>query len=716
MNTNLWNIWSNKYFYIFFLTRERHHRRRSRTRSRSRDRDKVSRHRDRHSSRERDRDRRDRPDRSERERERSDRKRGDSKEKRVESSSKSSRSGKERKRSRSREKKSEKEKGDTEELPFDHTKLDKEEEQRLLEMEMQKRRDRIERWRIERNKEKLEATKKDGKSSLLANLQLPTKKWSLENDSDEEAPVIIATVIKNKKENDEIKGEIEEINDEPVEKMEEEEEEDEIDPLDAFMAEVQEEVRKVNHVEGRPIAGTNGSTGTLTTTAGSSGQNGGVVIVTGVAKKKIQKEKGELIEQNQDGLEYSSEEEGENLHETAAGIANKQKRELAKVDHSTTEYMPLRKSFYVEVPEISRMTQEEVDLYKEELEGIRVKGKGCPKPIKSWAQCGVTKKELEILKKLGYEKPTPIQCQAIPAIMSGRDLIGIAKTGSGKTLAFLLPMFRHILDQPPLADGDGPIALILTPTRELCMQIGRDSKKFTKPLGLSHVCVYGGTEISKQIAELKRGAEIIVCTPGRMIDMLAANSGRVTNLRRVTYIVLDEADRMFDMGFEPQVMRIMENIRPDRQTVLFSATFPRQMEALARRILTRPVEVQVGGRSIVCKEVEQHVVVLEEDQKFYKLLEILGHYQKQGSIIVFVDKQEHADTLLKDLMKASYPCMSLHGGIDQCDRDSTIMDFKAGRTKLLVATSVAARGLDVKQLVLVVNYDCPNHYEDYVHR
>ncbi|KAF7997590.1 hypothetical protein HCN44_006161 [Aphidius gifuensis] len=683
--------------------KDRHHRRRSRTRSRSRDREKISRHRDRHSrSRERDRDRR--SERSERERERDrDRKPSDSKEKRVESSSsKSSRSGKERKRSRSREKK-EKEKIENEELPFDHTKLDKEEEQKRLELEMQKRKERIERWQVERKKN-------ENKTMILANLQIP-RKWTLENDSDEEPLSIINDTTINK-EKDEIEEEVgEEKND-----TNKETEENEIDPLDAFMAGVQEEVRKFNNVEGKgKIGSTNGTTGNGSGTAGTS-QSGGVVIVTGVAKKKIQKEKGELIEQNQDGLEYSSEEEGENLHETAAGIANKQKRELAKVDHSTTDYMPLRKSFYVEVPEISRMTQDEVDLYKEELEGIRVKGKGCPKPIKSWAQCGVTKKELEILKKLNYEKPTPIQCQAIPAIMSGRDLIGIAKTGSGKTLAFLLPMFRHILDQPSLVDGDGPIAVIMTPTRELCMQIGRDSKKFTKQLGLSHVCVYGGTEISKQIAELKRGAEIIVCTPGRMIDMLAANSGRVTNLKRVTYIVLDEADRMFDMGFEPQVMRIMENVRPDRQTVLFSATFPRQMEALARRILTRPVEVQVGGRSIVCKEVEQHVIVLEEDQKFYKLLEILGHYQAKGSIIVFVDKQENADTLLKDLMKASYSCMSLHGGIDQCDRDSTILDFKAGRTKLLIATSVAARGLDVKQLVLVVNYDCPNHYEDYVHR
>lgn len=163
-------------------------------------------------------------------------------------------------------------------------------------------------------------------------------------------------------------------------------------------------------------------------------------------------------------------------------------------------------------------------------------------------------------------------------------------------------------------------------------------------------------------------------------------------------------------------MRIIDNIRPDRQTVMFSATFPRAMEALARRILKKPIEVQVGGRSVVCKDVEQNVAVLDEEAKFFKLLELLGHYQEHGSIIVFVDKQENADILLKDLMKASYNCMSLHGGIDQFDRDSTILDFKSGRVKLLIATSVAARGLDVKQLILVVNYDCPNHYEDYVHR
>jgi len=180
------------------------------------------------------------------------------------------------------------------------------------------------------------------------------------------------------------------------------------------------------------------------------------------------------------------------------------------------------------------------------------------------------------------------------------------------------------------------------------LQIGKECRKFIKAVGGARVvCVYGGTGISEQIAELKRGAEIIVCTPGRMIDMLAANSGKVTNLRRITMMILDEADRMFDMGFEPQVMRVLDNCRPDRQTVMFSATFPRAMEALARRILIKPVEVQVGGRSVVSNEIEQHVWVVEEDGKFLKLLEVVGNYIHLGSVLVFVDKQEHADGLLK---------------------------------------------------------------------
>ena len=170
-----------------------------------------------------------------------------------------------------------------------------------------------------------------------------------------------------------------------------------------------------------------------------------------------------------------------------------------------------------------------------------------------------------------------LQAQALPVIMSGRDCIGIAKTGSGKTVAYVLPMLRHIKAQKQLEQGEGPIGLAMAPTRELVVQISKDVKKFAKSENLACVAVYGGSGVANQITELKRGAEIVVCTPGRMIDVLVTSGGKITNLRRVTYLVLDEADRMFDMGFEPQITRIVGNIRPDRQTVMFSATFPRSV-------------------------------------------------------------------------------------------------------------------------------------------
>uniref|UniRef100_T1IN03 Probable ATP-dependent RNA helicase DDX46 n=1 Tax=Strigamia maritima TaxID=126957 RepID=T1IN03_STRMM len=566
---------------------------------------------------------------------------------------------------------------------------EKETEQNRLDLEMQKRRERIEKWRAERR----EKDREDEPEQITI---LPAKKWTLDDDNDEEMPIEL--IINNDSDNND-NMEVHALN--PQQEV------DEVDPLDAFMQGMQEEVRRINKLDMQKM-GRQEAQAIL---------RGKVTMMSGIAKKREDKKKGELIEQDQDALEYSSEEENEDLQSAMSGLQSKQKKKMLQVvNHNEITYQPFRKDFYIEVPELVKMTKDEVEAYRADLEGIRIRGKGCPKPIKSWPHCGLSKKVHDILKKQNYEKPTPIQTQAIPVIMSGRDMIGIAKTGSGKTLAFLLPMFRHILDQPPLEDDDGPISIIMTPTRELAMQIAKECRKFTKFINLHVVCVYGGTGISEQIAELKRGAEIIVCTPGRMIDMLAANNGRVTNLRRCTFVVLDEADRMFDMGFEPQVMRIIDNVRPDRQTVMFSATFPRAMEALARRVLSKPIEVQVGGRSVVCKEVEQNVMVIDEDQKFFKLLELLGFYQDSGSILIFVDTQDNADTLMKDLMMASYPCMSLHGGIDQVDRDGVMLDFKAGKVKLLVATSVAARGLDVKQLNLVVNYDCPNHYEDYVHR
>uniref|UniRef100_A0A7I4YP67 Probable ATP-dependent RNA helicase DDX46 n=1 Tax=Haemonchus contortus TaxID=6289 RepID=A0A7I4YP67_HAECO len=643
-----------------------------------------------------DRDRDKERSRDRRERERRDRKRSRSRDRerdrrRSRSRSRSPRRDKDRKKS---EKSRDKEKKKNDEVEKKKEKdiveivvmKDKTEAELELEKLMEERRRKVEIWRARRNKaasaaETAEKEEKGESSGLNGSDKQEKKMWSLEDDEDDDLQEAVGSSDVKPDAATENGTEQKHCDFRSAAQVEDDEE----DPLDAFMSGLRKDLQK-----DRPT--------------------GGVRVVNINTSKE--KEKG-LVLENEDRSDFVVEDI--DMEQAAASLCHKG-RMLPATDHSKVYYRPFRKDFYVETPEIARMTKEEVKAYREELDGIEIKGNKCPKPIKTWAQCGVEFKILQQLKKLGYTKPTPIQAQAIPCIMAGRDLIGIAKTGSGKTLAFLLPMFRHILDQPELEELDGPIAIIMSPTRELAMQTWKEANKFAKVLDIRVVCVYGGVGISEQIADLKRGAEVIVCTPGRMIDMLAANSGKVTNLRRVTYLVLDEADRMFDMGFEPQVMKIINNIRPDRQTVLFSATFPRQMEALARKILEKPIEIQVGGKSVVCADVTQNAVICEEHQKLLKLLELLGMYYEEGNVLVFVDKQEKADDIVAQLMRNGYSCAPLHGGIDQFDRDSTITDFKNGTIKILVATSVAARGLDVKNLILVVNYDCPNHYEDYVHR
>ncbi|KFA66285.1 hypothetical protein S40285_01863 [Stachybotrys chlorohalonatus IBT 40285] len=470
----------------------------------------------------------------------------------------------------------------------------------------------------------------------------------------------------------------------PEEKMDIDEAKEDEDPLDAFMADLKQEVVK------KPASSASTAKHLPEPEAYFSGED------------------------------YDFDDTGDaDASALLTAATKRKKKEIPTVDYSKIDIQPIRKNFWVEPAELSALTEAELVDLRLELDGIKVNGKDVPKPVQKWAQCGLTRQTLDVIDSLGYEKPTPIQMQAVPAIMSGRDVVGVAKTGSGKTVAFLLPMFRHIKDQPPLKDNDGPVGLIMTPTRELAVQIHRDCKPFLKMMGLRAVCAYGGAPIKDQIAELKRGAEIIVCTPGRVIDLLAANSGRVTNLRRVTYVVLDEADRMFDMGFEPQVMKVFANMRPDKQTILFSATMPRIIDSLTKKVLKSPIEITVGGRSVVAKEIEQVVEVRDEDTKFNRVLELLGELYERDEdarTLLFVERQEKADDLLKELMMKGYPCMSIHGGKDQIDRDSTISDFKKGVVPILIATSVAARGLDVKQLKLVINYDAPNHLEDYVHR
>ena len=394
----------------------------------------------------------------------------------------------------------------------------------------------------------------------------------------------------------------------------------------------------------------------------------------------------------------------------------KRGKELRPVDHSKIEYAPFRKNLYIVPKALSKLSEQEVQDKRDDLQvKIRPK-KGVPAPVDTWEQCGLSERILQIIQKYDLKAPFAIQKQAIPTIMCGRDIIGVAKTGSGKTLAFLLPMLRHIQDQSPLRDGEGPIGLVMAPARELAFQIYNEAKKFTRQLGLRVACIYGGAGVAEQIADLKRGADIVVCTPGRMIDILCMQAGKLISLARVTMVVMDEADRMFDMGFEPQIKMIIQNIRPDRQTVLFSATFPKQIEGLAKSVLKFPVEILVGERSSVNKDITQLVEIHDEQDKFLRLLQLLGLWYDKGSVLIFVDKQEKCDQLYQELTRCGYPCLSLHGGKDQLDRDHTLHEFKSLVKTVMIATSVAGRGLDVPEIALVINYNCPNHLEDYVHR
>jgi len=433
------------------------------------------------------------------------------------------------------------------------------------------------------------------------------------------------------------------------------------------------------------------------------------------ARAKDKDTSGRFDEDNEE--EYWVDVEEEESKYLAALQKKKLSKELPVVDHSKQEYEPFDRNFYIEAQEIKKLTEEEVVALRKTNDEIKIRGRDCPRPLKKFLQCGLPNSLLKALEKGGCKAPFAIQMQALPAIMSGRDVIGVAKTGSGKTLAFVIPMLRHIAAQRPIEDGEGPIGFIMAPTRELAVQIFTETRKYAKPMGLNPVCAYGGAPISEQVSALKAGAEAIVATPGRAVDLLCLNNGRVTNLRRVTYLVLDEADRMFDMGFEPQVIKIVNNIRPDRQTVLFSATFPKIVEKHARAILTDPIQIICGGGvSVVSSTIDQHIEIIDEHAKITRCLGLLNEWYDKGCILIFVDRQDEADELFRDLLKNGYPGLTLHGGKDQSDRDNTISDFKNKHNTLLIATSVAARGLDVKGLVLVINYNCPNHYEDYVHR
>ncbi|EDW69567.1 uncharacterized protein Dvir_GJ13322 [Drosophila virilis] len=386
---------------------------------------------------------------------------------------------------------------------------------------------------------------------------------------------------------------------------------------------------------------------------------------------------------------------------------------LPPIYHSEIDYEPFERNFYTPHEDIAQLDEEQVRELRRTL-GVKVSGALPPKPVSSFGHFGFDEQLLKSVRKAEYTQPTPIQAQAVPAALSGRDIIGIAKTGSGKTAAFIWPLLTHLMDQRELRPGDGPIGLILAPTRELSLQIYNEAKKFGKVYNINVVCCYGGGSKWEQSKALEQGCEIVVATPGRMIDMVKM---KATNLRRVTFLVLDEADRMFHMGFEPQVRSICNHVRPDRQTLLFSATFKKRIERLARDILTDPVRIVQGDLNEANQDITQHVYVFPNPlQKWNWLLCHLVKFLSEGAVLVFVTKKADAETVANNLIVKEHNCLLLHGDMDQADRNKVITQFKRKECDILVATDVAARGLDIPHIRNVVNYDIARDIDTHTHR
>ena len=320
---------------------------------------------------------------------------------------------------------------------------------------------------------------------------------------------------------------------------------------------------------------------------------------------------------------------------------------------------------------------------------------------------GLRAEVLAAVNDAGYTHPTPIQLEAIPLALRGRDLIGLAQTGTGKTAAFTLPIIDRLLDGPRRTR-----VLILTPTRELAAQVEESFTKYSKGSGLSVVAVYGGVGLEPQEKALRRGVDVVVATPGRLLDHLER---RNVSFEHLEVLVLDEADRMLDMGFAPQINRVVAQIPPYRQTLLFSATMPPEVEALARKYLRKPLVVQVGRRSEAASTVTHAVYPVPQDKKSALLIELLNK-PEMDSVLVFTRTKHGADRVVRHLERAGVDAVAMHADKTQGQRTKALEDFKAGRVRVLVATDIAQRGLDISGISHVINYDVPQQPEDYVHR
>lgn len=386
------------------------------------------------------------------------------------------------------------------------------------------------------------------------------------------------------------------------------------------------------------------------------------------------------------------------------------------------------------------MKERDWRIFKENF-GIATKGGAIPDPMRSWQESKLPSRLLEIVNQVGYDEPTPIQRAAIPIAQQARDLIGVAVTGSGKTAAFLLPLLVYISELDPLAEhnkNDGPYALILAPTRELVQQIETEARKFAGPLGFTVVSIVGGHSLEEQAFALRNGAEIIVATPGRLVDCLER---RLLVFTQCCYIIMDEADRMIDQGFEEPLTKILDalpvtNEKPDtedaenpmlmrsylgkdryRQTMMYTATMPPLVERIAKKYLRRPAIVTIGNAGEAVDTVEQRVEFISgEDKRKRRLQEILNSAQFAPPIIVFVNIKRNCEMVARDIKSWGYSTVTLHGSKTQEQREASLASVRNGQVNILVATDLAGRGIDVSDVSLVVNFNMPSSIEAYTHR
>jgi len=322
----------------------------------------------------------------------------------------------------------------------------------------------------------------------------------------------------------------------------------------------------------------------------------------------------------------------------------------------------------------------------------------------SFSDLGISPGLLKRIDALGFKHPTPIQHKAIPIATSGEDVVGIAQTGSGKTLAFSIPMLQII-------SATGKIGLVLLPTRELAAQVEETLVKIAGPAGLRTALIIGGTNPRPQIKKLRAKPHVIVATPGRLIDHLEQKNVKLNN---VGILILDEADRMLDMGFEPQLQKILETVPVDRQTMLFSATMPDQIANIARKYMKSPLRVEVAKHGTTADTIDQEVFIVPRAGKITLLQKLLKQYE--GTILIFSRTKHGAKKLAREIRKMGHTADELHSNRSQNQRQKALKGFSTGKFRILVATDIAARGIDVENIQLVINYDLPEQLEDYIHR